>query len=147
MIHKDTVIRDVQTQIVMARSHGDGVDISISVEDCKSGCHILELRMSLEDFASAVTGAAAKANGKVYLSDRIGRKLQVKTVYVPMEGDRIYTLSAESLQSICENWVHHNHSDWSIDRVGNFNHYCYNSKDNTYKVTIRKWLGLDEVEE
>jgi hypothetical protein len=130
MIHAGTVRREIKAQIVMARSHGDGVTMSISIEDKASGCHIVDLRMSLEEFATAVTGGAATASGVAYLNDNIGKKLEVKRVCAPVSDQKNWAVE-------CEQFVKKNYPEWTLDKLGSYNHY--NAKPEGYEIILRRW--------
>lgn len=69
-------------KVTISRSSGGddpGRPMSITIEDATSGCELVEVRMSLEEFAAAITGYAMRpAAGDYYQHCPVGKRREIK---------------------------------------------------------------------
>jgi hypothetical protein len=152
MINNDTKKVKIDGAISIARSTGsDGHSISISVEDRLSGLHVLELRLSMEEFGNVVTGSSGKTlSATVYQNENLGKEQEVATAQIPLEGFDIgYDGKGwEAFNQFVETYVEEKFgSEWKADLDKSKNHYrVINGKTpetkgkQYYSVHIRRWL-------
>ena len=74
--------------VIISRCSGSAVDdtpIHITVDDEISRCRVLEIYMSLEEFAKAITGSYGDAKIEHFPKSPIGMKAENKTEIVPFD--------------------------------------------------------------
>src|SRR5438046_3032372 len=81
--------KSLPCSIIMARFSGGekfgGTGVHLTVEDEISGCRVLDVYMSLEEFGKAVTASVADGVMEFYPDGPIGMKHEHKEIVVPFD--------------------------------------------------------------
>lgn len=153
MIHKSSVKREIEAQVSIGRAYSGSEErsfISLTVEDKKSGNQVVYVKMSLEQFAQAITGQIVKAeSGVAYVTDIVGKVQQVETVLVPMLEDTWGADHWARFKDNCKVYCASKFPDWIMDEIGDRNHHKVKKlkagkdgvrPDDCYEVVVRRWI-------
>ena len=128
----------------ISRVRGGGKEpISIVANDRVSRLRLFECRVSLEQFAEALTGTGrVDCTCSFNRSDKIGKTRQHKTesVEVPERGCALH------LDALKELIAKHETDGWQ-GRVADLNNYHNRSGDGRYSVLFERWVDNSEGEE
>lgn len=111
--------------------------VRIRIEDGNSGINFIEIALTLEDFANAVTGMGyVECQFEVRGLDKIGKRREVKTEVVKTKS---YNVSKEEKLDLLkpfevDGWI------GSLDDLGNY----HNRKDDGYSVGFVRWVEDDK---
>ncbi len=126
-----TDLSPVAVSISRPSYHDGRSAISLRIEDRVSGCQIVEIEMTCEAFAEAITGLQSRGGSAKWSPKYLLKRRELKNVFVPTS-DTFYSKEkrAEELdlrtKDICvDGWEIHCRSDYgnmhkhSIDKDGN----------------------------
>ena len=135
MIHQGSTKRDIEAQVTISKTYSnEDPYVSVTVEDKKACQTLVEIKMSMLEFAKMITNSPGYGSGVVYLNDNIGRKQFVKSIAVPFDPNGKVDIS-----KACEDFARKEYPDWRLDPVKSLNWNHYNSSRKTYTATVRKW--------
>ena len=127
---------NVNVIISLERSNTEDDYFSISVQDEISRVHVIEVKLSLEDFSRAIASQGVKATARYGCLAKIGLRHEVKTETVPIDRDWNYNQWGPGLM---ENVKPFEVDGWvaSIDEHCNHHYLC---KGDKYRVSFHRWV-------
>jgi hypothetical protein len=138
--------------ISISRPRGRDIEkhIRISIKDEKSGSQVVEVNVSLENFAECLTGLAfVECEGEIGNNlDRIGKTKEIDYITFPMPKDSTYSCDEKKLAaSIAKREIAENCEDgWELwDSFSSQNSFSYDGKGvTTARATIVRWVEKKE---
>lgn len=132
---------ETEVDVHIGRYSGSTDNFYIEISDRRSGCRIVDVTISPKIAADLFSNRTVKGQGEVYTSNLIGKKMENKTVHVPIKYND-YT-NANLLVKEIDQFVKNNHEGWEADTEQSFNFHMWNNNDKTYSVTIRRWVKYE----
>ena len=135
----------VEGRIQIGRVRGGGEDeIWIELIDHKAGAHFAVARLSLEDFARAVTAQEVSCQIEIRSVERLGKVQEVKTVciagvpYVVRDAWRSTMLNAVAAYEV-DGWQH---DEGDLHRYNG-----HRVKGDGYEVMFRRWVDRSKEDQ
>jgi hypothetical protein len=127
---------NVNVRISLTRSNINDDYFSISVQDELSRVHVIDVKLSLEDFARAIAACSVQGTARYGSLDRIGFRHEVKRELVPIDRDWGYNQwNTELKKSVkpfeIDGWIA------TIDSHCNHHYLCGRDK---YEVHFHRWV-------
>lgn len=124
--------RNLKVALQMSRSSDD--KFYLRVEDESSGLLMLEVIMDNDGFANLLsTRTARNQQADYYHNDSIGKKLEHKTILVPLKD-----ASRENMEGLYKR-VDKENEGWTCDR-DSYNNHNYNHTTKLYSVILRRYV-------
>lgn len=139
MIHKGSKLVNTDCTVMITRTHGggDASDIRIQIEDKKSGQLVCEITLEELEGLNLFTNRMARGKAKIYKSDHLGKKQEVKTELMDIKDyDTIGDKDGDLFRIMIEDFAKKHHKGWTPD-LEKYN--WHRSKDKKYQVTLRRW--------
>lgn len=126
-------------QITITRSRGDV--IHIYVEDCTSGCRVIEVTVEPADFARAITGMGfiPCVIEQFNASSKVGRKKEIKTENIRPPEYKVGQTDADFAKILAPF-----EADGWVGDISTFRNRHNRLEDGSHRVTFRRWLSLPE---
>jgi len=116
--------------------------ITIRIGDDISSINIVEVKMSLAEFAQCITSMYMTNIPADFVRPEnyafVGKKMEVKTINLPLD---LETFNDEFEKEVKP----HEKDGWVADRDEKFNHYRLSKKG--YAITFRRWVEVKAPEE
>lgn len=130
---KGNVIKG-QAKVIMSRFSGTSDGIHLTIEDDKSGCRIIELTFTFEEFAKAVTASYGDAEFEYYPNCPVGLTSEYKMEIVPFsqtwpEDRKAAAVALKPFEV----------DGWKGDISDLFNHHRYTG-DGKQEVGFRRYI-------
>lgn len=144
-------MKKLKGKFSLSRWTGNGEQkhgVSITIEDENSGCNVVEVELTVEDFAQALFGSSYQnCNITVYdVYERFGMFPIRKSIWVEYKS---YERDSEKVREFAKNSVKiHEKDGWnySSHQLGN-SHYSLRDGSNRYPVTLIKFVNTIEEQE
>lgn len=115
---------------------GTGDHFTLEVDDERSANRILSVRFDLEEASNLLSNRTVRGSAQVYVSDRIGKKLEVRRVLIKLH--ELYPRNDEEFkQYIADKCAVYADEGWVPD-IEEFNHH--HRRGDCYEVILRRWL-------
>lgn len=125
----------IQWQVVR---DSDGL-YNLGIRDVEAGVHLLGARMTAEEFARAVTGTSVEVECELRGLSKIGKVRETTNVAVLDALLRHYP-ETEFRDSLSVAVTPFEVDGWKAEIDSRYNNYRHNSKDQTYVVTLQRWV-------
>ncbi|TXH10966.1 MAG: hypothetical protein E6R03_14760 [Hyphomicrobiaceae bacterium] len=124
---------------------GAGGDWHLALEDERSGINIVDLRLTDEQLGKLLGCGGVAVPAELFASALHGRVMRVKTQAIPILGKGKKTTydkyDPKSWGDHVMKWLKANEmSEWTPDIEKQWSTHKYNASDQTYTVTLRKWV-------
>ena len=129
---------DMQGQLTISRQTGDGERISIRIRDERAGIEFVELTLTLEQYAQAISGlSCVPCEVEVQGLENVGKRLEVDTLEFPLGsseyGDKRKEVAAKLAAETCP-------AGWTPDlHFGSQNSFFQRDGETWARCTIRRW--------
>lgn len=129
--------------ITISRLSGDGESIRVSIRDRISSQEVVEIELTLEDFALALTGRAhTQGDARWRGLDRVGKRMEMEKWEFELPASVDFTNEKEAARAIATSTCK---SGWTPDTYFNSQNSFFTLDGKRWaRTTIRRWVSETE---
>jgi hypothetical protein len=124
--------------------------LCLEVEDDDSGVRFLKIELNQEQVCEAMSRLACTscASAEVKGLDKVGKKLEMATIFVEMPKDTYKVFGSErskvAVEEVKKYMIENSLTDWVPDfYFGSTDAYCHRDNKFFCKCTIRRWVDKE----
>lgn len=152
MSYRGSLRKKIEARVRVSRAQGpDHSYVHLFIQDQASGLTIVDLDLSMEQWAIASMSGEGRASGEVYVNPNIGKKHECLRVVVPIPNpDKFTSYDVKSwgrFKAYARGHCKKIYPDYEMDEIGDANHHNYRTIDDGtekgcrgYEVMVRRYV-------